>query len=159
MPKINQEQIATLRAAAEAAHRPGVFWYEQDRLEQFTGQFTGPAADVAADAAYIAGSTPGKVLALIDRIDELERERDYANDYAGKVNRQIELVELAAPRGMTGDEVIALSNQITKQAHVWTRPGQGAEWVLVPVQPGNSRGIEYGMKSWEFFGPVTPPAV
>ncbi|MDH0340659.1 hypothetical protein [Chromobacterium haemolyticum] len=71
---ITKEQLAELRAAAEAAHRPGVFWYEQDQLEQFTGQFTGPAADVAADAAYIAEATPGRVLALIVHIAELEQD-------------------------------------------------------------------------------------
>lgn len=71
---ITKEQLAELRAAAEAAHRPGVFWYEQDQLEQFTRQFTGPAADVAADAAYIAAASPATVLALFARYAALEQD-------------------------------------------------------------------------------------
>ncbi|NHR08109.1 hypothetical protein HA052_23235, partial [Chromobacterium haemolyticum] len=70
---LTPDLLATLRTAAEAAHRPDVFWYKQDLLEEFTGQFTGPAADVAADAAYIAEANPGRVLALLDRIAELEQ--------------------------------------------------------------------------------------
>ncbi|MCD0492289.1 ead/Ea22-like family protein [Chromobacterium violaceum] len=71
------DQLAALRAAAEAAHQPGVFWYQQDMLERFTKQFTG--AD--ADATYITAANPSAVLALLDRIDaqaariaELERD-------------------------------------------------------------------------------------
>ncbi|WP_406850075.1 ead/Ea22-like family protein [Chromobacterium phragmitis] len=77
---ITPDQLAALRAAAEAAHQPGVFWYQQDMLERFTKQFTG--AD--ADATYISVANPAAVLALLDhieaqaaRIAELERERDH----------------------------------------------------------------------------------
>lgn len=59
------DQLAALRAAATAAHQPGVFWYEQDILERFTKHFTG----AEADSAHIAAASPAAVLALLDYID------------------------------------------------------------------------------------------
>lgn len=70
MLKIEQEQLAGLRAAAEAAYQPGVFWYQQDMLERFTRHFTG----AELDAAYIAAASPAAALALFARIEELERD-------------------------------------------------------------------------------------
>lgn len=79
---ITKEQLTELHAAAEAAHRPGVFWYQQDMLERFTRHFTG----AELDATYIAASNPAMVLELIAdneakaaRIAELEREVEDAN--------------------------------------------------------------------------------
>ncbi|OVE49407.1 hypothetical protein [Chromobacterium violaceum] len=59
------DQLAALRAAAEAAHLPGVFWYEQDMLEKFTKHFTG----TEADAVFINSASPAAILSLLDRID------------------------------------------------------------------------------------------
>lgn len=77
---ITKEQLTELHAAAEAAHRPGVFWYQQDMLERFTRHFTG----AELDATYIAAANPAMVLALMAdneakavRIAELEQERDH----------------------------------------------------------------------------------
>lgn len=61
------------------------------------------------------------------------------------------------PARMTGDDVIKLAAQIFEPVHVWARPNPSATWTLIPIQPANSRGIEYGMRSWEFFGPICPP--
>ncbi|OQS36116.1 ead/Ea22-like family protein [Chromobacterium haemolyticum] len=74
---ITKEQLTELHVAAEAAHRPGVFWYQQDMLERFTRHFTG----AELDATYIAAANPAMVLALMAdneakavRIAELEQD-------------------------------------------------------------------------------------
>ncbi|WP_337882254.1 hypothetical protein [Chromobacterium haemolyticum] len=67
---ITKEQLTELHAAAEAAHRPGVFWYQQDMLERFTRHFTG----AELDAAYIAAASPATVLALFALIAELQQD-------------------------------------------------------------------------------------
>lgn len=66
--------------------------------------------------------------------------------------------EVTRYRRMTAEDVIKLAGQISEPVHIWARPGKESAWVLVPVLPGNARGIEYGMVAWEFAGPVYPPA-
>ncbi|MGD1826915.1 Ead/Ea22-like family protein [Chromobacterium violaceum] len=174
------DQLAALRAAATAAHQPGVFWYEQDMLERFTKHFTG----AEADATYISAASPAAVLSLIAHIDaqaerlakqELllaaQQAEHNINDWPawkqrvvgrdpGFAARVAELERDAARyRRMTGAEAIDLASQITETCYLWGRPCAGAKWALILLIPGNSRGIEYGMRSWEFAGPICPPEV
>lgn len=72
------------------------------------------------------------------------------------INNKVNSAPKDYPR-MTGADVIALSGQISEPVHVWARPNASAAWTLIPIPPGNARGIEYGMASWEFAGPVYPP--
>ncbi|QIY81464.1 hypothetical protein [Chromobacterium violaceum] len=61
-------------------------------------------------------------------------------------------------RRMTGQEAIDLAGQITQTCYLWGRPNSATRWAMIQLQPWNARGIEYGMRSWEFVGPIYPPA-
>ncbi|WP_440030086.1 hypothetical protein [Chromobacterium amazonense] len=76
----------------------------------------------------------------------------------GERDAEIEEAKLNRSRRMTGADVIALAGQISEPVHVWARPNDSAYWVLIQIQPGNSRGIEYGMRNWQFAGPIPPPS-
>lgn len=56
---------------------------------------------------------------------------------------------------MSGEEVIAHLREKPDQVMFWCRSGPGEKWVLLPRVA--ERGMEYGMRHWEFFGPVLNP--
>lgn len=149
---ITKEQLTELHAAAEAAHRPGVFWYQQDMLERFTRHFTG----AELDATYIAAANPAMVLALMAdneakavRIAELEQDLVGAFVRIGELEYEVEAAGEAPP--ILGAADLAAGNRY------WARHGPNMKWALIDVS--NVEGIEYGMKNWQFVGPVIPPAV
>ncbi|MBP4048984.1 ead/Ea22-like family protein [Chromobacterium violaceum] len=148
---LTPDQLTQLRAAAAAA-TPGP-WTQRGiaLIEAKTGELSyASIAEVfhaAEDADYIAAANPAAIqelLADLDaktaRIDELERDA-------------------ARYRRMTGAEAIELARQITGPRYLWGRPCAGASWALIHLYPDNARGIQYGMHSWEFAGPICPPEV
>ncbi|QEL55460.1 ead/Ea22-like family protein [Chromobacterium paludis] len=163
---LTPDQLSALRAAAEAA-TPGPWrtgGSKPDGLHEITVYGSqvvidtdiGPKvllegnsnfqAESVANAAYIAAANPAAILALLAHVDVQEaRITELVRDVA------------RSDRSMTADDVIELAAQIATPCHVWARPNTGANWVLIPIQPGNSRGIEYGMGTWQFAGPVIPP--
>ncbi|MGR2681606.1 hypothetical protein [Chromobacterium haemolyticum] len=97
---ITKEQLTELHAAAEAAHRPGVFWYQQDMLERFTRHFTG----AELDATYIAAANPATVLALMAdneakaaRIAKLEQEQEH-DHWKAKHDNQVQRARILLER-------------------------------------------------------------
>lgn len=40
-------------------------------------------------------------------------------------------------------------------AAFWARSSDSEEWVL--LESVSIRGIEYGMRTWQFYGPILPP--
>lgn len=145
------DQLAALRAAAAAA-TPGP-WIQRgiSLIEAKTGELSHASiAEVfhaAEDGDFIAAATPGAILALLAHIDAqaaliAELERDAA---------------LHGNRRMTGQEAIELAGQITQTCYLWGRPNATARWAMIQLQPWNARGIEYGMRAWEFVGPIYPP--
>nr|WP_199065004.1 hypothetical protein [Chromobacterium sp. ASV5] len=75
----------------------------------------------------------------------------------GERDSEIEDAKQSRYSHITSADVIKLASQISEPVHVWARPNASAAWTLIPIPPGNARGIEYGMASWEFAGPVYPP--
>lgn len=58
-------------------------------------------------------------------------------------------------RKMTAEQVIAHVAKHDDQRVFWARSDASGRWVL--LDRVSARGIEYGMRSWEFCGPVLDP--
>ena len=104
------------------------------------------------DAARYEGNPLGVAAATLSSM--MQSLLGHIDDQAAELERYATQVR---PTHMTGDDVIKLAVHIIEPVHVWARPNPSATWTLIPIQPANSRGIEYGMRSWEFFGPICPP--
>lgn len=159
---ITKEQLAELERLARAA-TPGP-WHT-DRMPYTERILSGNDFYVARtfgmrqrdlNAAYIAAANPATVLALMAdneakavRIAELEQDLVGAFVRIGELEYEVEAAGEAPP--ILGAADLAAGNRY------WARHGPNMKWALIDVS--DVEGIEYGMKSWEFFGPVTPPAV
>ncbi|WP_374419344.1 hypothetical protein [Chromobacterium sp.] len=52
-------------------------------------------------------------------------------------------------------QIILSVDQLKPGNRYWARCGPPMKWALIDVS--NLEGIRYGMKGWEFVGPVLPP--
>lgn len=105
--------IAALRGLCERATQPGP-WTRRTSARYPTGEFMVVDAngmwvcDVGAaphDAAFIAAANPAAVAALLDRVEELERERDAAvadalnlHHEGGPARRELRLLKVELER-------------------------------------------------------------
>lgn len=82
------------------------------------------------------------------RIAELEQDLVGAFVRIGELEYEVEAASEAPP--ILGAADLVAGNRY------WARHGPNMKWALIDVS--NVEGIEYGMKNWQFVGPVIPPA-
>lgn len=106
-------------------------------------------------------------------VNEIRDEMLAANARAAQLERDIQTLlqmALGGVRWPEGQDAAAVAHYIAqlrqqnilgvdqlKPGHrYWARCGPAMKWALIEV--GNLKGIEYGMKGWQFVGPVLPPS-
>lgn len=166
---ITKEQLADLERLARAA-TPGPWecqtsngWRRVGTTAANRGRSDGDvlANDAASPAnmAYIAAANPATVLALLDRIAELEVQNECEEHFCkGWRDQAIGLVRDVSRLERERDEAppILGAADLVAGNRYWARHGPDMKWALIDVS--NVEGIEYGMKNWQFVGPVIPPA-
>ncbi|AXT46414.1 ead/Ea22-like family protein [Chromobacterium rhizoryzae] len=116
-------------------------------------------AEGERDAAFAAAANPSTVLALLDRIAELEVQNECEEHFCkGWRDQAIGLVRDVSRLERERDEAppILGAADLVAGNRYWARHGPDMKWALIDVS--NVEGIEYGMKNWQFVGPVIPPA-
>ncbi|MGR2663990.1 hypothetical protein ACUXVY_20585 [Chromobacterium haemolyticum] len=149
---LTPEQLADLERLARAA-TPGP-WIKRgvSLVEAKTGELSRASiAEVfhaAEDGDFIAAANPAMALWLVARIAELEQDLVGAFVRIGELEYEVEAASEAPP--IMGAADLVAGNRY------WARHGPDMKWALIDVS--NVEGIEYGMKNWQFVGPVIPPA-
>ncbi|UGA37757.1 hypothetical protein JOS77_28050 [Chromobacterium haemolyticum] len=155
---ITKEQMADLERLARAAS-PGPWecqtsngWRRVGTTAANRGRSDGDvvANDAASPAnmAYIAAANPAMALWLVARIAELEKDLVGAFVRIGELEYEVEAASEAPP-------ILGAADLVARNRY-WARHGPNMKWALIDVS--DVEGIEYGMKNWQFVGPVIPPA-
>lgn len=155
---MTNDQLAELERLARAA-TPGPWEYQTSNGWRRVGTTTANrgrmdgdivANDAASPAnmAFIGAANPAMAQAMIARITELEQDLVGAFVRIGELEYEVEESSEAPP--ILGAADLVAGNRY------WARHGPNMKWALIDVS--DVEGIEYGMKNWQFVGPVIPPA-
>ncbi|MGR2663641.1 hypothetical protein ACUXVY_18815 [Chromobacterium haemolyticum] len=131
---ITKEQLATEATSGRAFAVVNDLVHDPDRhFEELQQLALTMASHIDAQAARIAELEQDLVGAFV-RIGELEYEVAESSE---------------APPIIGAADLVA-------ENRYWARHGPNMKWALIDVS--DVEGIEYGMKNWQFVGPVIPPA-